>query len=182
MHGRALAMNLLYALFFGALAVLALLLFLGRIGNRGSARFRNHRVEFPPCRASFWSGLVIVAFLMASAVQHLVRDHSSVADWLIQSLLLAGALWILSTLPGTILVTDEGLEQVYWFRRRTRLSWDHITEVKLDTRTVVVQGDNGRRIVHTGQQVDRARLLVEIKHHCGDELPPEFPNPLQNPK
>jgi hypothetical protein len=179
MHGRALAMNLLSALVFAVLALLAMLLFLGRIGNRGSARFRNHRVEFPPCRASLWSGLVIVAFLIASAVQHLLRDHSSVADWLFQGLLLAGALWILSTLPGTILVSDEGLEQIHWFRRRNRLTWDQITEVKLDSRTVVMQGDNERRIVHTGQQVDRARLLVELKHHCGDELPPEFPNPPQ---
>jgi hypothetical protein len=182
MHGHALAWNLLFAAVFGTLAVVAVLLFLGRIGNRGSARFRNGKAEFPPSPASLWSGLVIIGFLLGSAVLHLIRNHGSVPDLLIQGALLVGALTLLSTVPGTILVTDEGVEQVYWIRKRVRISWDNIVEVKLDPRTVTIQAEDGTRIVHTRQQVDRARLLVELKHHCGDELPPEFPGNPQKPQ
>jgi hypothetical protein len=180
MHGHAFAGNLLFTLIFGALACLAFLLFFGIVGNRGSARFRNGRTEFPAGRASLATGLAIIGFLVESTVRHLIRSHSSFADCFIQGLLLIGAIAILSTMPGTILVTDEGLEQTYWLRKRIRLTWDDIVEVNLDKRIVAIRGDDGTRIVHTGQQVDRERLLVELKHHCGDELPPDFPNPPQS--
>jgi hypothetical protein len=181
MHGRTLAENSLFLLIFAALALLAGLLFLGRIGNRGAARFHDGEAEFPPSRASLWSGLLIIAYLLETSIHHLLRRPGSVSDWLFQGLLFVGGLGLLFTLPGTIAVTDEGLEQRYWLRKRTRLAWDHIVEVKLDARTVTILGEDGTKIVHTGQQVDRPRLLVELKHHCGDELPPEFPNPPQKP-
>jgi hypothetical protein len=182
MHGRTLAVDLLFLLVFAAVAVLAVLLALGRIGNRGSARFGDGKVSFPPSGASLGSELVLIAFLIQSAVRHLLRGHGAAMDWVVQGALLVCSLAMITTLPGTIVVTDEGLEQVYWFRRRIRLPWDRIVEVKLNPRTVAIHGEEGTKIVHTGQQVDRARLLVEIKHHCGEELPPEFPNSPQNPK
>ena len=182
MHGRALAENLLFLLIFGALASLAILLFFGRIANHGSARFRDGKVTFPPSRGSLWSGLIITAYLVESATRHLVRNHHSAMDWIVQGGLLVCALALLSTMPATIIVTDEGLEQIYWFRKRVRLPWDAITEVKLNAHTVTIQGEDGRKIVHTGQQVDRARLLVELKHHCGDDLPPGFPGDPQKPQ
>jgi hypothetical protein len=180
MLGHVTARDLLLAVILGALGVLGALLFLGLIGNRGSARFGNGKVEFPPSRASLWSGLVIIGYFLESAVRHLARNHSTAADWLIQGALLVGALAMLSTLPGTIALSDEGLEQIYWFRGRTRLAWDGIVEVKLDARTVTIRGEDGTRIAHTSQNVDRARLLVELKHHCGDDLPPEFPGVPKN--
>jgi hypothetical protein len=182
MDGRPLAANLLFALILAALAAFALLLFLGRIGNRGSARFADGKVSFPPSRASLGSGLVIIGFLLQSAVRHLLRSHGTPADWLIQGGLLVGSLALLSELPGTVVVTDEGLEQIYWFRRRVKLPWDHLVEVVLNPHTVTIRGENGTRILHTGRQVDRARLLVELKHHCGDDLPPEFPRQPEKPE
>lgn len=181
MDGRSFVANLLFLLIFAAAAILAVLLFLGRLGNRGSARFRDGKVTFPPSWASFVSGLVMVGYLLESAVRHLLHSRGVRAQWLIQGLLVAGALALLSTMPATIVVTEEGLEQRYWFRRRVKLSWDAIVEVKLAPHTVTIRGENGTRIIHTGQQVDLARLLVELKHHCGNDLPPEFPNPPQNP-
>lgn len=179
MHGHALAGDLLFTLTF-VLASLAFPLFFGIVGTRGSARFRNGRTEFPAGRASLAGGFVIIGFLVESAVRHLIRSHSSFADCFIQGLLLICAITVLSTMPGTILVTGEGLEQTYWLRKRIRLAWDEIVEVNLDKQTVTIRGGDGTRIVHTSQQVDRERLLVELKHHCGDELPPDFPNPPQS--
>jgi hypothetical protein len=182
MDGRTLAANLLPALIFAAVAIFAILLALGRVGNRGAARFGDGKVTFPPSPASLGSQLVMIAFLLESAVRHLLRNHTAVMDCVAQGALIVGAIALLTMRPATIVVTDQGLEQLYWFRRRVKLSWDEISEVKLNARTVTIQGENGIRIVHTGQQVDRARLLVELKHHCGDDLPPEFPGGPYKPK
>ena len=182
MDGRSFAANLVFLLLFAAAAILAILIFLGRIGNRGSAHFSDGKVSFPPSRASLGSELVLIGFLLQSAVRHLLRSHGSAMDWVAQGALLVCSLAMLTTLPGTIVVTDEGLEQLYWFRRRVRLPWDQIVEVKLNPHTIAIQGEDGTRVVHTGQQVDRARLLVELKHHCGDDLPPEFPGEQYKPR
>jgi hypothetical protein len=182
MDGRAFAANLLLILIYALVAILAVLLALGRIGNSGSARFADGKVAFPPSRASIGSELVLIGFLLQGAVRHLLRSHGAASDWVVQGALLVCSLAMLTTLPGTIVVTDNGLEQLYWFRRRVKLSWDAIIEVKLNPRTVTIQGEDSIRIVHTGQQVDRARLLVELKHHCGDDLPPEFPGEPQSPR
>jgi hypothetical protein len=166
-----------FALVFCILPVLAILLLFGRIGNHAPARVRNGRIEFPPCLIAFWSWLLVIAFLVQAAVRHLLRNQYGPWDLLIEGILAAGALAFLSMLPGTIVVTDEGVEQIFWFRKNKRLLWDDIEEVSTgkEQRTVSIQGRDGTKILHTGQQVDCPRLLLELKQRCGEDLPPDLP-------
>jgi len=167
------------ALVFIALPALAILLLFGRVGNREPARvlFDGARVEFPTCRVAFWSWLLVIAFLVQAFVRRLIRGHWGPWDLLADAVFAGGALSFLSMLPATIVVTEEGLEQVFWLRRNRRIRWENIEEVDTGNkgRTVSIKAIDGTKIHHTGQQVDRPRLLLELKEHCGDDLPPDFP-------
>ena len=43
------------------------------------------------------------------------------------------------------------------------------------SRTVTITGADGIKIVHSRQLPDRPRLLWELKQHCGEQLPADFP-------
>jgi hypothetical protein len=180
-----LALHILeFALVFFFLPVLAILLLFGRIGNRGSARVAGGRVELPPCRVAFFSWLAVIALLLSVAGVHLVHNHSHRRDLLIHMSLGVGALLFLSLLPATIVVTEEGLEQIFWLGKNRKILWDDIDEVNTgkDRRTVSITAKDGTRILHMGQLVDRPRLLLELKQHCGEDLPPDFPcEPVDKP-
>jgi Bacterial PH domain len=79
--------------------------------------------------------------------------------------------------PATIVITTEGLEQFYWLRKNKRIRWEDIAEINTGEKshTVTVTSADGTKIVHSAQLADRARLLLELKQHCGDSLPPDFP-------
>jgi hypothetical protein len=40
---------------------------------------------------------------------------------------------------------------------------------------VTVTGKDGTKIIHSPMLADRPRFLLELKRHCGEELPPDFP-------
>ena len=42
-------------------------------------------------------------------------------------------------------------------------------------RTVTITGADGTKIVHNRQLPNRPCLLVELKQHCGEKLPSDFP-------
>jgi hypothetical protein len=88
-----------------------------------------------------------------------------------------GALAFLIELPATIVAGSDGLEQVYWFRRNKRIGWGEIVEINTGekSRVVTITGADGTKIIHSRQLTDRPRLLLELKRHCGDNLPPDFP-------
>ena len=79
--------------------------------------------------------------------------------------------------PGTIIVSSEGLDQLYWLRPNKRLRWGQIAEIRTSKQNgpVMITGANGVKIVHSPYLVDRARLLNEVKKHCAAELPADFP-------
>ena len=84
---------------------------------------------------------------------------------------------ILCSFPGTVVITGSCLQQVYWFRRNKRIRWQEIVEINTGEKshTVIITGADGTKIVHVRQLADRRRLLLELKNHCGEELPPDFP-------
>jgi hypothetical protein len=167
------------ALVFVVLPGLAILLLFGRIGNREPARVLRDgaRIELPTCRVAFWSWILVIAFLVQAFVRRLIRAHLGPLDLLTEGVFALGALSLLSMLPATIVVTEEGLEQVFWLGRNRRIRWENIEEVDTGNKgqTVSIKAVDGTTIRHTGQQVDRPRLLLELKQRCGEDLPPDFP-------
>jgi hypothetical protein len=81
------------------------------------------------------------------------------------------------TFPDTIIVKADGLEQIAWLRRRRQIRWADIVEINTGEkgRTVSIIGADGTKIVHSRQLPDRPRLLMELKKHCGENLPSDFP-------
>lgn len=81
------------------------------------------------------------------------------------------------SIPGSIVIAQDGLKQLYWFRNTKRIRWAEIVEINTGqkSRTVTITGINGSKIVHSTHLADRPRLLLELKNHCGDNLPPDFP-------
>jgi hypothetical protein len=67
--------------------------------------------------------------------------------------------------------------QISWPGRNRRIRWAEIAEINTGekSRTVTITGGNGTKIIHTRSLPDRPRLLMELKHYCGENLPPDFP-------
>lgn len=80
---------------------------------------------------------------------------------------------LLRVLPGTIVLTDQGLEQRYWLLKVMRIGWDEVREVIVDAKQgkVTVHSKFGGKIVHMRQLADRARLLAELEARCPDKMP-----------
>ena len=157
---------------------LALLVLFGGPGNRKPAReFSDGRIEFAPRRIAFWAWLLIILYLAHATTVFLKHSHGKFFDLVNAGC--AGFLMIaiLCSFPGTVVITGSCLQQVYWFRRNKRIRWQEIVEINTGEKshTVIITGADGTKIVHVRQLADRRRLLLELKNHCGEELPPDFP-------
>jgi len=86
---------------------------------------------------------------------------------------LAVALLLLRFLPGTLLLTKEGLEQHVWLGSPKKIAWSEVQSVTVVKREgrVVILGTGGRKIQHAKQLPDRDRLLAELRAHCPDKMP-----------
>lgn len=146
-------------------------------GSRRPARVINEgRIEFAPSRLAIWAWLYIIGFLATPAIKELTHHHGNQWAPMVVTCFGLAALSIVSSFPETIAVTDEGLEQIYWLQKNKRIRWDEIEEIKAERwGTITITGKDGTRIAHNVFLADRPRFLQEIKEHCGDELPPEFP-------
>jgi hypothetical protein len=159
-------------------AALIVWAFFRRSSTAGSAKvLSDGRVGFPPDRFAYRElPLVVVstAFATMEALHH--RIHST--DQLFFSAAIGFAVLAqLFSFPGTIVVTREGLEQIYWLRPEKRIRRCEIAEIKTSKSrgAVVITSGDGTKIVHSFHLVDRRLLLQELKEHCGSELPPDFP-------
>lgn len=90
----------------------------------------------------------------------------------------------LFSLPGILVVTKNTLEEHNWLWRNRKIKWTEIKEIRSENQgsAVTVIGPSRIRIVHSNVYPDHARFLMEIKKHCGDNLPSDFPEkPLSSP-
>jgi hypothetical protein len=87
------------------------------------------------------------------------------------------AVMILFPFPETIIVTTDGLKQISWLWKNRQIRWVEIVEINTGekSRTVAIKGADGTKIVHSRQLPDRPGLLLTLKDHCGENLPPDFP-------
>jgi hypothetical protein len=166
-----------HLLFWSALAWIAWIVF-GPGGKRRSARILDDgRVEFAP----HWLIICVWLFLIGSAAwpstSELMHNRGHAWNFIILVSLGLAALGMLFEFPGSVAVTGDGLEQVYWFWRNKRIRWNDIVEIESGPkdRTVTITSANGTRIVHSRFLADRQRFLLELKEHCGDQLPQDFP-------
>ncbi|MDR3741672.1 MAG: hypothetical protein P4L40_21850 [Terracidiphilus sp.] len=83
------------------------------------------------------------------------------------------ALLLLRILPGTIVLTSEGLEQHFWLGKAKRVLWGDVGTVPVVQKEgrVTITGLKGGKIQHSKQFPDRDRLLAELRAHCPDRMP-----------
>jgi hypothetical protein len=152
--------------------------FFSKGGRRGKAKVRTDgQVEFRPNRIWFCFWGVSATWAPLAVASWLHGHHSTILDFAIPTCCCLIAIGFFFEAPQTIVMNEEGLRQVYWLRGNKRIRWSEIAEIKtaLKRGAVTIIGENGSEIVHTFMLVDRPRLLLEIREHCGDELPADFP-------
>jgi hypothetical protein len=145
--------------------------------QRKALVLRGGRIEFSPNRRAFWAWPLLVVCLVCATISQLKGRHGRPLDLIIAASLGILAMMIILTFPETIIVTDNGLEQISWLRKNKQIRWGDIVEINTGekSRTVTITGADGTKIVHSRQLPDRPRLLMELKNRCGEKLPPDFP-------
>lgn len=157
--------------------LLAFLILIADLGKPKFAGDLDGRIKFAPSRMELAAWAVIFICLMIGAIDSFRHSRGQILNLLSAA---APALLVLvaaSSVPGTIIITTDGLQQIYWFSRTKRIRWEEIVEINTGkkNRTVTITGANRTKIIHSRQLPDRARLLSELKRHCGENLPPDFP-------
>jgi hypothetical protein len=163
-----------HLLFWGALAWIVF----GLFGNRRSARvLKNGRIEFAPHWLTIWAWLFILGCIAMSASKGFLQGQGSLWHFVYFTCLGLAAFGILIDYPASIVITNDGIVQVYWLRRNKRICWEDIVEIESGPkdRLITIIGADGTKIVHTRFLADRSRLLLELKQHCGENLPTDFP-------
>jgi hypothetical protein len=149
-----------------------------RPNNRSVATILSDgRVEFSPNRLAYWAWPLTIVLLAWTAAKDLMQSQGRPFELVMGGGVGWLALMLLFSFPGSVVITVDGLEEVYWFRTRKRIQWKDVVEINTGekSRTVTITGADGTRIVHSAQLPDRPRLLTELKNRCGENLPPDFP-------
>ena len=146
--------------------------------NRGSAKLSSSgKVQFAP---RWWFVcawiyiLVRFGFIGSDYLRTGFKEPLQFSTGALISLATIGGLF---SLPGILVVTNDALEEHNWVWRKRKIKWTEIEEIRTEKKgnAVTVIGPGRIRTVYTNVYPDRARFLMEIKKHCGDNLPPDFP-------
>ncbi len=134
------------------------------------------RVEFAPNRRATAAWLILVAFFVYLVPAQFIHMGDHLFSIVTAVAFASVAIALLNSFPGTI-IDSEGLQQAYWTWKSKRIRWAEIVEINTGekSRTVTITGADGIKIVHSRQLPDRPRLLWELKQHCGEQLPADFP-------
>lgn len=134
-------------------------------------------VAFTPNRRSFIAWPILMVYLVYVTVSLAVHAGRSPFNVLMAVCFGIGTVMFATLFPGSIVVTRDGLQQVSWLWKNKRVRWEDIVEINTGakSRIVTIKGSDGTKIVHTPVLPDRARLLIELRQYCGDNLPPDFP-------
>jgi hypothetical protein len=145
--------------------------------HRKAEVLQDGRVEFTPNMRSFWAWPLLVVYSIYATISQVMHIQRSPLSLMSAALIGTITVMIAISFPAKIIVASDGLEQISWLWKNKRIRWDEIVEINTGekSRTVTITGADGTRIVHGHQLPDRPRLLIELRHHCGENLPSDFP-------
>lgn len=165
-------------LLISILPAAALLLFWSSADKLRKAKVRRDgQIEFSPNRRAFWTWPLLAMYMGWAIFCQLKDSHGRPLDLMVAASLGILAVMILFPFPETIIVTTDGLKQISWLWKNRQIRWVEIVEINTGekSRTVAIKGADGTKIVHSRQLPDRPGLLLTLKDHCGENLPPDFP-------
>jgi Bacterial PH domain len=152
--------------------------------RREAKQLPTGEIEFVPNRRAFYAWPLLVSYLTYATVHWLKHLSGKPFNFLIAAGLATLTIMIATSFPSTIVVAADGLNQVSWLWENKRIRWEDIVEINTGekSRAITITSADGTKIVHSRQLPDRARFLVEVKNHCGESLPADFPNePITSP-
>ncbi len=151
---------------------------LGKASNRRLATILSDgRIAFSPNRSAYLALPLTVCLLAWTATKYLMQSQERPLELVMGGGIGLIGLMLLFSFPGMVIITNDGLEQIYWVRRRKRIQWKDIVQINTGekSRIVTIVGADGTRIVHPPQLPDRPRLLLETPELLQENLPPDFP-------
>jgi hypothetical protein len=134
-------------------------------------------VEFTPNRRAFFAWPALVVYSIYATISRMMHIQGSPLNLIIAVLFGVLTVMIAVSFPAKIIVASDGLKQVSWPWKNKRIRWEDIVEINTGgkSRTVTITGSDGTQIVHSRVLPDRPRLLIELKQHCSENLPSDFP-------
>ena len=161
----------------GLVVVVAFALFIGARNRRPAKDLGDGRIEFAPSIVALGAGAMIVIFFAYQSIGLFRHSHGKPLNFVMAACPGLLALSLLFGFPGTLVISSDHLQQVRWLWRNNCIRWKDIIEINAGkkSRTVTVTSADGKKIVHSRQLADRPRFLLELKQHCGENLPPDFP-------
>jgi Bacterial PH domain len=142
--------------------------------GRQAREIGNGQLEFAPNTRNYVAAILFVAYLAYMGASVGFSNFSNVAGEIGLAFWLTIALILIVAFPASIVVSDEGLRQVYWLRKKS-IAWTDVSKVEIDEKRnrVTIAGQRGAKIVFMRQLPDRVRLMAELEKHCADKLPAE---------
>jgi len=153
----------------GASLLLAYLakLIAGKADKDRTAQETAGRIEFAPNRRSYWGVYAFIACFGLATIAGLVNVFASHGSLAGPAITAGFVLLLLMAFPATIVVDENGMEQVFWLRGRKRIAWKEVSRVALNEKSgeVKIAGKGGVKIVHTRQLPDQTRFMDEVEKH-----------------
>jgi hypothetical protein len=120
--------------------VLVPLLLWATENKQKAVALNDERIEFTPSRSSSWAWALFAIYAAYVAAAHLRHSHREPLDILISICVGILGPMILYSLPGTIAVTADGIEQAFWFQKNRHICWADIVEINTGekSRTVTI--------------------------------------------
>jgi hypothetical protein len=141
--------------------------------SRQAREIGNGQLEFAPNKRNYVAAILFVAYLVYMSVSLAFTSLLSIGGGIGTAFWLSIALILVAAFPASIVVSDEGLRQVYWLRKKS-IAWKDVTKIVLDEKRnrVTISGKKAK-IVFMRQLPDKARLLAELARRCPGKLPAE---------
>jgi hypothetical protein len=130
-------------------------------------------LEFAADQRAFLAMYIFLGVFAVIGVGGTISALISHASLLFPLVCLGFTLLLLRVLPGTIVLSTEGLEQRFWLAKVTRIGWSQVREIAVrhEKGLVTIRSKSGTKIEHTRQLPDRARLLAELEARCPEKMP-----------
>lgn len=156
---------------------IALLLYasFSRSYRKRTTSFTDDTVAFPVENIVVWLCLICIPIFLYWAMMELANiDFLSHYLALLTNLMKPAVfaclgLGLLFSLPGTLVVTPEGIEKRFWLRSNKKVLWGEITTITVSENRVEIADANRKKISHESFNLDRERFLLELKQHCIEE-------------
>lgn len=155
-----------------AMMIVFVLLFAARL-VKGSARQSKEGLAFPLKTLVVFSRAIALPLYFLLFAYPLWISQQSIPVWLL-ILIFVAVLFGAYQLPGTIILTRDGVTQRFWLRAHKSISYIEIAAIQASRTSAVtrVVGSNRVVIVHTFNHAASAEFRADLERKSGKQVIP----------